>query len=231
MKKNILISGGAGGLGKAMAAALTPEHRVIILDQDAKAATRAAQTLSCDYVVADITSYDDIAKALAVVRKKYRQLDCLINNAGIWLGGNLINNNPADIARVMAINATGTMLLTRAALPLIKPGGIILTTISQNGLTAKPERSVYTASKWALTGFTKCLQRELHPQGIRVTGLYPGLMNTELFAKAGNTTRGKTASLDPNLVAQWVKMIINAPPTVVIPELGIYDTAYIPPEV
>jgi len=101
-----------------------------------------------------------------------------------------------------------------------RKSGLIINIVSQAGLYGKAERSVYTASKFALTGFTKCMQPELAPFGIRVTGLYPGKMNTSFFEKVG-IKKGTEDAADPEKVAETIKYIIEADENIVFPEVGI----------
>lgn len=187
MKKTILISGGSDGLGRALAEQLTAEHQVVILAHNAAKTEQTAKELGCDFVVADVTDAEQLETAVVSVIAKYGTLDCLVNNAGIWIQGALETNDPNEIKRVMDVNTLGTMLLTRTVLPHMKAAkhGRIINIISQAGLNSKPDRSVYGASKWAITGFTKCLVAELAGTGVTVSGFYPGAMKTNLFAAAG----------------------------------------------
>ena len=104
--------------------------------------------------------------------------------------------------------------------------GKIINVISQGGLYAKSERSVYTASKWALTGFTKAMQAELKPFSVAVVGLYPGaIKDTNIFKKAGNE-RDMSNALAPEVVADAIVYICGLPDGVNIPELGLENLAY-----
>jgi len=79
---------------------------------------------------------------------------------------------------------------------------------------------VYHASKWAITGFTKCLQEDFDTENIKVTGIYPGMINTKLFEKGG-IDKDLTNSLDPEKIADVVSYVINLDSGVHIPEIGI----------
>jgi len=98
--------------------------------------------------------------------------------------------------------------------------GTIVNIISQAGLYAKPNMSVYFASKWAITGFTKSIQVELAEHNIRVTGVYPGKLNTRLFQKAGIEKDMRNA-IDPEEVAKAIQFILQYDDTIVVPEFGI----------
>lgn len=219
---NILISGGSDGLGKSIATKLSPNHRVVILSHNQEKLEAVSKEINCDFVTADVTDYSSINTAVKKVLEKYQKIDVLINNAGIWTEGKLEDNDPQKIEEVIKVNTLGTIYLTRAVLPSMKSvkSGRIINIISQDGLHAKNIRSVYSASKWAITGFTKCLQIELSGDNIGVTGIYPGLLKTGLFEKQG-ALRNLDKALDPSEVASVIEYVINLSPDVLFQDIGI----------
>lgn len=223
MKKIILISGGSSGLGKAIAKELSADYEVIIFSHQKDEVRQAAEEIGCDYEIADVTDYQAVQQLVQNVINKKERIDCLINNAGIYLRGELEENEPTAIRRTVEVNAVGAMFCSKAVIPYMKKqkGGLIINVVSQDGFYAKPERSVYTASKWAMAGFTKCLQMDLAKYGIKVTGLYPGRMRTQLFKAAGIKEEDFSAALEPALVARAVRFIIETDNRIVIPEIGI----------
>jgi NADP-dependent 3-hydroxy acid dehydrogenase YdfG len=221
-KKVILISGGSSGLGKAIAEKLAPNNHVIILSHNEEKLREVAKEINCDYVEAELTEYETLKTAVNKVIQKHHTLDVLINNAGIWMEGELEDNDPRKIKELIDVNTTGTIFLTRAVLPgmRFRKDGQIINIISKDGLSAKKSRSVYHASKWAITGFTKCLQEDLSEENIRVTGIYPGLINTDLFQK-NDVNRDLSDALDPSEVASLVEYVINLSPSIQVTEIGI----------
>jgi len=222
MSKVILISGGSDGLGKSIATKLSPNHQVVILSHNREKLEVVAKEINCDFVVAEITDYSSINAAVEKVLEKYQKIDVLINNAGIWTEGKLEDNDPQKIEEVIRVNTLGTIYLTRAVLPSMKSAksGRIINIISQDGLHAKNIRSVYSASKWAITGFTKCLQVELSAENIGVTGIYPGLLKTGLFEKQG-AVRNLNHALDPSEIASVIEYVINLSSDTLLPDIGI----------
>ncbi|MES2409119.1 MAG: SDR family oxidoreductase [Patescibacteria group bacterium] len=219
-KKVVLITGGSDGLGKALAESIKEEYRVVILSHNEEKLKKVAEELEVDFAVADISKYGEVEKAIQTIIAKYKKIDYLVNNAGVWISGYLEEVNSTEIQRVIDTNVLGTMFVTRAVLPFMKEekDGKIINVISQNGLSAKIDRSIYTASKWALTGFTKCLQMDLVHSGIAVSGFYPGLMKTNLFT---GSSRDVSHSMDPKEVAENLRFIISAPKNIIISELGV----------
>jgi short-subunit dehydrogenase len=186
-KKVIVITGGNSGLGKATAKILSPKNYVVILGKNVKEVEKAAKELKCEGIICDITNYEQIKDVFSQIIKKYKKVDCLINCAGVWIEGPIEKNNPIEIKNTILVNTLGAMLTTNALVSQLKKQkhGRIINVSSRAGLNPRSERSVYNASKWAVTGFTKCLQLELSPFGISVVGFYPGFIHTDLFEKAG----------------------------------------------
>lgn len=222
MKKVILISGGSEGLGYEMAKLLAPKYTVVITAANGTKLAKVAKSLKCSYEIFDVSDHLGVKKAVSNIIKKYKRIDCLVNNAGIWIEGKLEDNDPHLVKRALEINALGPILLSQAIIPHMKKQkqGMIINVISQAGLYGKAERSVYTASKFAIAGLTKCLEMELKEKGIRVVGLYPGFMKTRLFEKAG-AKKDIAKALHPKETAKFVKFIIESDPKTSFPEVGI----------
>ena len=220
--KTILISGGSDGLGKATALALSKKYTVIILSNDPQKTASAAQEIGCDFVVADVTDHVQLANAVKEVIAKHGKIDCLINNAGIWIEGLLESNDPEKVRKVIEVNTLGTIFLSQLIVPGMKSqkSGRIINVISGAGLSAKSERSVYFASKWAVTGFTKCLALELAPFNITVNGIYPGVIKTNLFAKAG-VDKDLSKGLEVADVVRAIEFLVESPESVAIGGLEI----------
>lgn len=216
--RTILISGGSEGLGKAIARNLTRDHTVVIMARNEAALKATANELQCRYIVGDVRDF----AAMQKVCQELGTIDCLINNAGLWLQGPLDETDEARIQEVIDTNITGTINLTKAAMPLMKrqKKGLIINIISQGGLNAREGWPIYTASKWAITGFTKAMQQELEPFGVGVAGLYPATLNTEMFAKAG-VPKDVSNAIDPADVAKAVAFMVSMDGALLLPEVGI----------
>jgi short-subunit dehydrogenase len=216
--KTVVITGGSEGLGKAIAKRLSPNFHVVILARNEANLKAAAQEIGCDYKVCDVRSYANVEATM----QQIGSIDCLINNAGIWLQGDLDQTDPERIHEVLEVNTLGTINCTKAVMPNMKANksGRIINVISQAGLNARAGWPVYIASKWAITGFTKSMQQELEPFGIGVTGFYPATINTELFAKSG-APKDVSKDLDTDEVARAIEYIVSCDNAVLIPEMGI----------
>jgi NAD(P)-dependent dehydrogenase (short-subunit alcohol dehydrogenase family) len=222
MKKVVLISGGTDGIGRVTAQALRDRHTVIILSNDGPKCLRVAGELDVSCVVGDAADFGAMQRAVDTVVERHGRLDVVINNAGLWIEGDLETNHPDAIKQALDVNTLGTLNLTRAAVPVLKQqgSGRIINVISQAGLHAKPGKSVYDATKWAVTGFTQALQEELTPHGVAVTGIYPGKVHTKLFEKAG-VKKPMDDALSPDEVAAAIALVVDAHPNVLFTEIGL----------
>lgn len=223
--KTIVITGGSDGLGRALAEALSADNKVIIVARNKQALKAIAESTGCDYFVCDVKNANNVAEVINQIAHKYGAIDVLLNNAGVIVNGELVDTSYDDIENVITTNTLGSIYVAKAVLEYMKrqQGGLIINVISQSGLYARPNRSVYNASKFALTGFTKALQQETAEYGVRVTGFYPGTLKTELFAKAGLEIKGNALSVADAVKA--IQFLLTFSDDVVLPEIGIKHSA------
>lgn len=212
MKKVIVITGGNSGLGKATAKILSPKNNVVILGKNTKEVMKVSKELKCDGMICDVIDEKQIQNAFSKIIKKYKKVDCLINCAGLWIKGPIDQNSPNRIRDTILVNTLGTILTVNAIVPQLKKQkhGRIINIISQAGLNPRNERSVYNASKWAITGFTKCLQLELTPFNISVVGFYPGFMHTNIFGKCEDERTDFSTAMPVEKPAKALEYLVNA---------------------
>lgn len=188
--KTILITGGASGIGKLMAAlALKKGAHVIIWDIDQD---KINETIS-DYqslgaisgYTLDITDLNAVKETAIVIKKNHGTVDILINNAGIVVGNYFHEHSHAEISRTMAINANAPMHITLEFLHdmMEQNSGHICTIASSAGLISNPKMSVYVASKWSAIGWSDSLRLEMKQlkKNIVVTTVTPYYINTGMF--------------------------------------------------
>jgi len=227
MPKTILITGGSEGLGLALATRLSKDNNVVILSLDENKLKKISQELNCTSVTADVSNWDQVNDAVSKIIKRFGQIDVLINNAGVYINGPLNENDISKIKNVIDVNVLGLIQTTKAVVFYMKKkkSGVIINISSQSGLKSAPNKSVYRASKWAVTGFTKCIQEELAPFGIRVTGIYPGLLKTSFFTKA-DPGRSLENALDTDEVAKTIEFILNSKDKTLFSEIGLKHLDY-----
>jgi short-subunit dehydrogenase len=219
--KTIVITGGSDGIGKALAESLAKDHKVVILARNEESLKQIADQANCSYIVCDVRDAQQVAKTFKNIIAEHGVIDVLINNAGVIVNGDLVDTSYEVIENTISTNTLGAIFVAKTALQYMKErkSGFIVNVISQAGLAAKPNRSIYNASKWAMTGFTKALQQEAAEYGVRVTGFYPGTIQTDLFAKAGLEIRGPSLTTDQIVTA--VEFLVSLDDNVLVPEFGI----------
>lgn len=197
--KRVLITAGASGLGLVMADAfLSHDCEVFISDVNADALAKAKAAYSkLHTALSDVSSEQDVIAMFDKVRAKMGGLDILINNAGIaGPTGYVETISKADWDKTLAVNITGQFLCAREAVPLLKEStkGAMINMSSAAGHLGFAGRSAYSASKWAVVGFTKTLAIELGQFGVRVNAILPGAVEGEriravIAAKAKNLNK------------------------------------------
>ncbi len=222
MSKVIVITGGSDGLGKTLTEFLAKDNKVIILATNKEKLEKVASDNNCEFKVCDVSDYASVEKVINDVIKENNKIDVLINNAGLWIQDELDVNDAVRIKSVMEVNLLGVINASKAVIPCMKQNsdGLIININSQAGINHKAERTVYNASKWGVTGFSKSLQDEVAKYGIRVTDVMPGMMKTDMFNKM-NITKNMANGLDTKEVARLIQFIIDTPSDVMIPEVGI----------
>ena len=174
-KKTALITGGAKGIGKAIAQRFAKEGATIIVFDTEK------PDYKVDFHQVDISKDDQIEKAFRQIKK----LDILVNNAGIYIQANVENTSKEQLDKITDINFKGTFLVSKHALPLIKKSkGNIINISSGIGVVPEPESPAYCSTKAAIIMLTKCMAQEYANEGIRINAVLPGPINTPLLRNA-----------------------------------------------
>ena len=135
MKKVIIITGGSDGLGKSIAERLAQneENDVVILSNQEDKLTDAAIETNSDYQLCDVTDSKSVETAVQVILQKYGKIDVLINNAGVWLAGDLTECSYDVINNCIDVNTKGPIYMTKAVLPSMYKNkkGLIINVCSQ----------------------------------------------------------------------------------------------------
>jgi NAD(P)-dependent dehydrogenase (short-subunit alcohol dehydrogenase family) len=178
-RQRVLVTGGAGGIGLAIARAfMSAGARVHIGDADGQAvASVTGEAPEISGSTCDITDPVAVAAMFEDLPRSLGGLDVLVNNAGISGPTAPVQDyDPGEWARVLAVNLTGTFEVTRRAIPLLtdSPAGSIIVMSSLAGRFGYPNRIGYSTTKWGLVGFTKTLALELGPLGITANSIHPG---------------------------------------------------------
>lgn len=187
-RKRILLTGATGGIGYPLALALAAKGaRLALVDRNGGRQQAICEEIMFDggeavSIVVDLLQPQAPADAVAAAMQSLGGLDMLINNAGMIDFTLFQQQDAARIAQIMQVNAVVPMLLAHAALPqfLAQGNGRIVNIGSMFGSIGFPHHAVYSASKFALRGFSEALRRELEGSGIGVTYVAPRAVKTAL---------------------------------------------------
>ena len=169
-----IVTGGASGIGAAIAARLHADGaEIAVLDRDPSGTDFPAFT-------ADISDRASVDAAVAAVADRFGRIDIVVNNAGIGAIGDIAANDDDEWARVLSINVTGIARVTSAALPWLRrsPAAAVCNTASIASTTGLPQRALYTASKGAVSALTRAMAADHLREGIRVNAVNPGTADT-----------------------------------------------------
>lgn len=210
MKKVVLVTGGARGIGKAIAQGFARDHDVAITWLSTSPVGLPEDIMT---VRADLTEQDAPARVVAQVMDRFGRLDVIVNNAGVVEGSPVDKFDAVTLARMLHVNVLAADAVLAAALPHMQPGSAIVSISSVNAVLPPRGAAIYGASKAALNLWTRGMAKELGERKIRVNAVAPGAVNNpdeprsdelvKLFA--GETALGRIAS--PEDIAKAVRFL------------------------
>ncbi|TAL33158.1 MAG: SDR family oxidoreductase [Spirochaetes bacterium] len=184
-RKWVLVTGAASGIGKAITELLAGSGwGVYATDIDERGLSQFKKAGNIRTIKIDTTKDKDVADAVKYVQKQKTGLWALVNNAGVFFPGPLMDFPQERFERQFDVNLFGTQRLTRLFFPLLlESRGRIINMSSAAGFLAAPFSGAYAASKHAIEGWSDSLRRELRAPGIEVIIIEPGLIKTPLWGK------------------------------------------------
>jgi NAD(P)-dependent dehydrogenase (short-subunit alcohol dehydrogenase family) len=187
--KMALITGGAKGIGKAIAQRFMQEGASVIIFDVIK------PDFDAEYHAVDVSNEDQIDNAI----KKIPTLDIVVNNAGIYFFASVQDTTKEQLDAVIDINLKGPFLICKYTLPLLKQShGTVINIASGLGIIPEPESPAYCATKAGVIMLTKCMSQEYGKNGVRVNAILPGPIDTDLLRGAFNTTEELETYADKN---------------------------------
>lgn len=212
MRKVALVTGGARGIGRAIAADLGRDHNVATTWRSTEPMDLPDDVLA---IRADLASPDACAKVIAEIIRRFGRLDIIVNNAGLIQTSPTSSVEPEALRAILDVNLLAPHALLAAALPHLAPGAAIVNISSVNAVLPPRDASVYGASKAALNLWTRAMAKELGARQIRVNAVAPGAINipeeprsaelTALFV--GETALGRIGT--PQDVARAVRFLAS----------------------
>ena len=217
-RQTAVVTGSTKGIGKAIAAALIgADIDVVISARDARDIDRAISELNeigrgrvvgC---VCDVGDYAQVTSLFGTAIKAFGGVDILVNNAGIGIFETVEEMSPEDFRAIIDTNIVGVYHCCHHVIPLMKKrgGGYIINVSSLAGVNAHPRMAAYNASKFGLNGFSEALMQEVRHDGIKVSYIMPGSVNTHFGGD--EPSDDKSWQLQPEDVAQVVLDLLNHP--------------------
>ena len=179
--KRVLVTAGANGIGLCITLAfLSVGAKVLVSDVDEKALRAISEELSVPVFPCDVSKEAEVKKLFSYLDTEFGGLDVLVNNAGVaGPTAAVVDMKLEDWQRTFDVNITGQFLCSQNAIPLLRKNSAasIINLSSAAGRLGFPYRAPYSASKWAVVGFTKSLALELADMNIRVNAILPGAVD------------------------------------------------------
>lgn len=186
MKKTAVITGATKGLGRAIAEIFARNGFDLCVcartESDLASMKEAWEQEFPEQLLhtfpVDVSKKSEVTEFAGFVRQTWPRLDVLINNAGLYLPGTILEEPDGTLETLLETNLYSAYHLTRALLPLMLPAksGYVFNMCSIASFMAYPGASSYSISKFALLGLSRCLREELKPHGIKVTAVMPGVV-------------------------------------------------------
>ncbi|MBY9000814.1 MAG: SDR family NAD(P)-dependent oxidoreductase [Candidatus Heimdallarchaeota archaeon] len=190
-KKAILVTGAANGIGKSISQYLaSKDYFVFASDIDDEGLITLENTENIKTIKLNIRNTEEIARAFEVVSSLTEGLDCLVNNAGIFVGGPMLEISVEDMRAILEINVLGMIDVTQKFFPLLqKRKGKIINISSEVGRFSYPFNGPYGISKYAVEAYSDSLRRELMFEGMKVIKIQPGAFNTRFITETEDEYR------------------------------------------
>ena len=231
--KNVIITGAANGVGKAVANKLKNQN-LILIDIDENNLQKVAREINAKYYICDVSDDKQITNVFKDINVNYSKIDCLINCAGIWISGDISKqeeskykemNELSRVKHVIDTNVFGIIAMIKSVFPIMKNQGYgqIININSQSGVMCEPPFPVYNASKTGANAFRKAIQNDLAQNNIKITDVCPGLIKTDFYKRANNELPESVmdTGLTAEDVANTVKFVFDLPHEITIPSIEV----------
>lgn len=228
--RRILLTGASRGVGRELALQLARRHARLLLVarsgevlQPLVAELLSAGAKSAEALIGDVTRAEFRAEIIAKVQAEWQAIDVLVNNAGVSAHGHFDGHDEAILRQIMEVNFYAPTELTRLSLPFLAQSddALIVNLGSILGHRGMPYNSEYSASKFALRGWSEALRTELHGRGIDVLLVSPGTIDTEFFSHLLTTSDslpwGKQKGISPAAAARQIVRAIELRRTEIYP--------------
>ena len=224
-----LITGGSSGIGLAIAQALGEDGYGITLSArrpeklEEAAKGLADKGVEVNSVPANVTEEDDIKRVVGSHRERFGRLDVLVNNAGIGIGAPVADTSTKKLDVQLDVNLRGVYITARECIPLLKEAGaehgkaLMLNTASIAGKHGQGWLAAYSATKFGVVGLSQALHKELSRDGVQVTAICPGFVDTAMTDWVQGVEREDM--IQPEDIAEGVRFLLRTSRACVVPEI------------
>jgi NAD(P)-dependent dehydrogenase (short-subunit alcohol dehydrogenase family) len=215
-----LVTGGSSGIGLAIARALREDgYDVTLASRTREKVEAAARELDAFAVVADVADADDCRRIVQEHRERHGRLDVLVNSAGVGIAGDVEQLTVKQLDLQLDVNLRGLMLVTAAALPLLREArGLVVNLASIAGTMGTPSLPVYGATKAAVIQFTDTINGGEADSGVRATAISPGFVDTPM---TDWNPVPKEQMIRPEDCAEIVRALLRLSPYARIPHVVV----------
>lgn len=206
IRKTVLVTGGAKGIGKAIVLSFAKAGYDVIINYNGSV-TKAEETkqeaesygVKAMTIQADVCDYDSVKAMIKTIMETCGRIDVLVNNAGITKDGLLLRMTPEDFNHVINVNLTGTFncIQNVTRIMMKQKSGVIINLSSVVGITGNAGQANYASSKAGIIGLTKSVAKELASRNIRVNAVAPGFIETDMTAILKETDKEKMLAAIP----------------------------------
>lgn len=224
-----LITGGAGGIGRAICRGFIARGiQCVLADYNQASLDDAVAELgpAATGVEIDLRDFSKLADLLAFVQERYGRLDILVNNAAITGTGHFEERSVENILGELNINLLSPIVLTRLAFPALQRAGDgrVINTVSLGGIFPLPETGIYSATKFGLRGAMLCLGMDAARHGVKIGSVMPSATETPMLMReaieGGNTLQFMDPPQQPEDVARQVMRMLDSPCLERYPRIG-----------
>lgn len=215
-----LITGGAGGIGRAICRGFIERGiQCVLADYNQQSLDQAVADLgpAATGVQVDLRDFNKLPELLALIQERFGRLDILVNNAAITGTGHFEERSVDNILSELNINLLSPIVLTRLAFPLLQRAGDgrVINTVSLGGIFPLPETGIYSATKFGLRGAMLCLGMDAERHGVKVGNVMPSATETPMLMReaieGGNTLQFMDPPQQPEDVARQVMLMLDSP--------------------